>query len=655
MKIGDVMKDKNKKKKIKNKDKKFNISILILIIPIILFNLFTYFYNDYFYTLFSFIWLFFGLMIKKNQKVSQKNDKAEKNKISFKKVFNIRLEKIKKQKIQIKKISKILQLIFFLCTFFVTFLIIFQANNIENKDIFLSYLINIIKIIRHNILILALLTVFLLFLLLYKNKNYSRKNIFFSLIKIFFLWILSLIFSFLIVYFLAIVDANISGARSRLLISSLNIKVKNEDIVKKIKDMDHPVKIIGADNELGTKLIDHESIFKNHSTYYSKILFNLPKYFYISFKIPNNPMFLIGNQLVIKEVNRDSIQEIGPIIAKTYLDKYFSGRYVKEKQPIIEIINRQEYLKYRDNQINETVKEIEGQIKEIEDSMNITWSNIQQVKNNISTLQSYITLNSQYRDQEYIDCKTATDVYYGFSFAYTYRYRIYSDEQCESQKKARDLKNTEYENAIDINKEDLSYYQTQYQELDAYSEQMKNYSGFIEETKKTAPRELGLFEPDDNIKIVLESTDNKSIADFLTTLIHEYLHYSSYSSEDRSLPDFFEEGLTEYYSREIIDSQLDIKTSLGYPLITRIIEEIANKVDAKELETIYFNKDLDALQYLLDDKFGKNFYQDSELYFTLIPYLSNEEALKSANNIMYKIDGKEIREEEIYSQLSTFN
>lgn len=631
----------------------------MLLLPTTFFCLLAYFYNDYFYSFFAFIWLSIGLATWKSKNKSE-NKRNHKKKINYRISILSKLSNIKIRKIEIKKFTKIenkksILLFFSLYVLLTTFLIIFKSNHIENKNVIFNYLINTLGIIRENFLLFLSLTIVFSILLIYKNKNYSKKKILLSLTRIFIVWLVSLLMSFFMVYFLAAFDANIFGIRSRFFISSLNIEIKNEEIAKKIKDMDVPVRILGSNDKLYAELIESESIFNNHSNYYSNILSNLPKYFYIPFKIPNSPMFLVGNQLIIKEINKDGIQEIGPIIAKSYLDRYFSGRYIKEGQPRIEVINRQEYLKYRDNQINDAIKEIEDQIKEIEKSINITLSNIQQAKNNISTLQGYIVLNTQYRDQEYVDCKTATSVYYGFSFTYSYTYRIYSDEQCDSWKKARDLKNIEYENSINANKEDLSYYQSQYQELKTYSEQMKNYSEFVEETKKTTPQELGLFEPDNNIKIVLESTDNKSIADFLTTLIHEYLHYSSYSSKDRSLPSFFEEGLTEYYSREVINSQLNIKPKLGYPLITRIIEEIANKIDAKELEAIYFNKDLDALQYLLDNKYGKNFYKDSEIYFTLIPYLSNEEALKSANNIMYKVDGKEIKEEEIYSQSSLFD
>lgn len=635
------------------------IRTLLLIIPSACFCVFAFFFHDLFYVSFAVVWLVFGTLFIKIPNRSPLSKEVE---IKKKRTVNFSLKafivKVKRKRIKIKFSktggTKRLILVSIVYTSFVLAVLLFKANNDTNGNLLFNFGINTFELIRtYWVVVLGLLlSIFIALLYPIKKtviKQFIKVSPFVPLILVGG-WVLSGI----LVLLIAFIDTNITCIKSRFLVSGLNISYTNNQIADKIQKMDKVPDLIGVNGNIETVLIQHESLVSHYSKFYSQALSVIPKQLHISFKIPNSPMLLVGDTLIVKEINKDSIQQIGPIVASKYLKNNFSGRYLKETKPTIDIIGRQEYLKYRDEQINEAVMRIEGQIVQIKKNLGIAASNIQQTKNDISTLQSYIALNTRYRDDEYTSCMTETRTIYGYGYYSDYTYRVYSDSQCASWRQARDNKNAEYQSSINQAQSDLAYYQSQYQAIKEYLDQTENYSAFIEATKQQAPQELGLFEPESSIKVVLESTDNKSIADFFTTLVHEYLHYISYTSEERSLPLFFEEGLTEYYSRQVIDSQLKTKTNIGYPLITRIIGEIMKKVDPKELEAVYFNKDETALQALLDAKFGKNFYSDSELYFTLIPYLSGDEALKYANNIMYKIDGSKISENELYSQPSQF-
>lgn len=92
---------------------------------------------------------------------------------------------------------------------------------------------------------------------------------------------------------------------------------------------------------------------------------------------------------------------------------------------------------------------------------------------------------------------------------------------------------------------------------------------------------------------------------------------------------------------------MGIDINIGYPIITKVIEEMSKKVGDKEFENIYFTKDVDQLMYILNQAYGDNFYEDSEYYFTALYYIQSVESLKFANNIMFKIGGKKITQDSI--------
>src|SRR5260221_11151354 len=76
------------------------------------------------------------------------------------------------------------------------------------------------------------------------------------------------------------------------------------------------------------------------------------------------------------------------------------------------------------------------------------------------------------------------------------------------------------------------------------------------------PSELGVFVPSDSIKVVINNKSSHSIGDYYETLVHEYLHYASYSSGKKLDSGFFEEGLTEYFARQTIKDNLQIDTNI---------------------------------------------------------------------------------------------
>src|SRR6185436_6800522 len=114
------------------------------------------------------------------------------------------------------------------------------------------------------------------------------------------------------------------------------------------------------------------------------------------------------------------------------------------------------------------------------------------------------------------------------------------------------------------------------------------------------------------------------LGDFLESLVHEYLHYASYISDERKFQsNFFEEGLTEYFARQIVKDDLHVDTHLGYPAQVAIITKMTEMITASEFAEIYFSKDEESLMRALNRVYGDNFYQNNFILFESLQYSSD--------------------------------
>jgi hypothetical protein len=173
--------------------------------------------------------------------------------------------------------------------------------------------------------------------------------------------------------------------------------------------------------------------------------------------------------------------------------------------------------------------------------------------------------------------------------------------------------------------------------------------------KQSTPHELGVFENRDEIKLVYDTDNAHAIANYFATLTHEYLHYASFVNEERRFENsFFEEGLTEYFTRAAMKDALQADTNLGYPVQAKIISEMMNMIPESELAEIYFTKDEVALQKALDRVYGDGFYQNNQVIFETLQYTSSpKQALKLANDIMKRIEGEPLTEKDLKSNFSS--
>lgn len=628
---------------------KFISLILGLVFIIIGFSI-----KDYSFFVIAGLFIIFPLFLF----IPKVNFKLKVKKINLKTLTKLR--KSKKEIVSKKDNYQIKTLILLLIPLIIYFVIIgiyFLPSYQQSKLGLLQYYWSLLLFLSQHlittvpILVLVLLSCFVIF----KKK---------LKIKLLFTWkrLLTFVFSFCISYSLSLVFILLIsaiqilsiGILSRVNSNFISIITDVEQIKGKIKNNNDIPIIIGSDNDSRSLIIENNGLIWKTSEFYNKnLLKNLPNSFFSIIKNPNSPIFFYKNYLVIKTIDKDTIQKISPTVSKKIIEKYFDTKYIRN-EPKVEVISRQDYLKYRDDQFNEQLREIQSLIDDIKKQIRFVNSKISEAKSSISTLQEYISLNSRYRDEEYNQCISKTYTIYGYGYFPNYTYRAYSDQYCNQLRDNRNAQNDEYQNSINQYTKNLNYYQGQAYSLNQDFSDLDNYSGFVESAKSQTPYELGLFEPPESVKIVLESTSNKAIGDYFATLTHEYLHYTSYVSEERFLPLFFEEGFTELLSRNSIKESLKINTNIGYPLITKIMDVISSKIDKDILSQIYFTKDTNLLESTLDNNFGKNFYKDTEPFFTLIPYLPSDQALKMANNIMYRIDGPKLTENDIYSSESNY-
>lgn len=531
----------------------------------------------------------------------------------------------------------VITLIFF--TFFFLFLTLFHLKITSQHSIFFEYYESFFRSIvgGWGLLLIAfvILSVYLF--------NQRIKTFFGSILIVFSILILSFNVAFFTSFLVAAAEMHLVTSKLVSDPKGSGIFFEAKTIKEKLKKTDPPPKVYGITSDLSKSIVPFyvEDQSKNKGEFYkAKVLKNIPQFLTPEADFPNASIALVKDNLLIKEINKEEIQLISPILGKLMVKQYIKPHYIKD-EPKVSVLGRQEYLKFRDDEINKQIKKIDEALTEIKGYINTFAGRVQEDRAKIAANQSAIDDAVAQKESKYNYCLTLAD-YYEIEKSY-----------CDRVKTQWDALIAEYQKNIEGWQEQLAYDQKQLQEYQELEPIFENYREMIASQKDLAPQELGLFEPENSIKVVLDKVSPKAVTDFLATLTHEYLHYTSYVSEERTLPQFFEEGLTEYYSRKTIEKALNRKTNMGYPVLVKIIEEMAKKIPKEELERIYFTKSETDLIAVLDSAYGKDFYKDSEYYFTAISFAPPRESLKIANNIMFRIGGKDLKEEDLYSAEAT--
>lgn len=642
-----------------------HLRLLAFIIPLG-FCLLAFLYKDSFYLLLAGITLIFALFIILPKLLSDK-------KISF---FQNKKHKLESHHSPDSNFSDVLnistkkqEVIIFILVSTLLFIVIFTyaaahiLQNVPNvKNFILEYYISQFLSLKQTGIFLAVLLVAGAFIgsnLRHTGRNYKLSFKFNRLhfIKYFFLacftLIFAFVFSFLTTYIYAAVQLNLAVYELKNAPSSVGVIYGKNAINSRLKSMTTVPQVIGSDTNTSNTILSaivNDTSNKN-SYYQDKIIKTLPHSLVMSFSLNNQPVVMVNNTLIINSIDKDTMQTISPTLAHLLLKGYFKSRDLKGN-PTISILNRQEYLAFRQDEINKQVAKIQAVIKKVEDYINTLYGDISNAKQKIAANQSAMQSEASNVDYYYNNCINAgySDYFTG-SFFHTY-----SQSYCDSIKSQASSDIAQFQSNINSWNSTLSYDQNELAQAQTADQNLKDYAQSIDSSKNSTPDELGIFEGPSHVRVVLDSTSPKGIDAFLETLVHENLHYQSYVSQDRNFQfsdgtydGFWEEGLTEYFARKVVSGDLGVNINQGYPLLVKVVAQIARKIPESELQRIYFTKDEGTLEADLNAAYGTDFYKNTEPYFEYLSYLPEDKQLKYANNIMTVIRGKQLTTNDIYS------
>jgi hypothetical protein len=511
-----------------------------------------------------------------------------------------------------------------------------QQEGISNS--FFAYFSYVINSIAQNyfIYILGFIVLIIIFFHSIKfDRSYSiRKNYFLSIFQIFNVLITAFFLSYVVLLFIAFIELNIFSILININPKILSVITDKNTIVNNLKRNNHPPEIIASDNAQNSELSKIASAITGNNSFYGKyILPSIPRFLTLSIKESSFSMLLVDDTLIVSKLNPDDLQEISPSISHSLVQQYFSRREIKS-YPNIAIMKKDEYQKYREKDFRKGTTKIKEEIGNYQKQIASTTQSIEEDKNKLLYNKNIIDKSTS----EYKKCLANGD---------------YSLSYCKDLLNKSGVSKLKKEVA-DLNKK-LLLDQGKLKDHNKYHD----FYVTLEKTLKLAEgyisQEYGAFTPKDTISVAFNTEDQShTIADYFETLTHEYLHYASYISDDKKLKDsFFEEGLTEYFARQIIKDDLNVSTNLGYPVYAKVFSQITKRIIESDLADIYFSKDQDRLERLLGRVYGDGFYKNNRILFLNIQYASNSnQVLKFANEIMKKIGGDPLSKKDLLSTSS---
>ncbi|TXH05370.1 MAG: hypothetical protein E6R05_02235 [Candidatus Moraniibacteriota bacterium] len=539
-----------------------------------------------------------------------------------------------------------------------TYLVVFKLNAPENEgNILIAYYSSLFDLVSNHLkeaMVATLILISILFI--YGEKSKLNKSLF-RIRSI--LWLLT---SVMIGVHVAFLIATLSVFMQILVIKvgidqfdrSFDIAWTTDQITDSLRRINDIGSVVPISDSRGAQFYGLVKFRPDSAgSFYSNSLksFVVRKFSPVPGVVSDARVYLVGNSLIIGEIEQKDLEKLAPVFGRILVSQYFGSRFIKD-EPQLSVIGRQEYLKYREEQINKVIADIQSDLEQVQSIVSSIAEEISYDRKMIGENQAGISEAQALKNSEYNRCINAG--FYSYIGYYSYWVSLYSNSECRNQASRWDSIISQYQGNVNSWRAELVSDQKQHAEFIELRDIVAARKTLVEASKDNTPQELGVFVPEKEIKIALDSLSLESSVDLFSVLTHEYLHYTSYVSEERVLPSFFEEGLTEYFSRRVIQKKFGVDTNIGYPLVTRIIQEIANKIPEDELAEIYFTKDVVRLESTLDAVYGKDFYGQSKVYMSMISYVPPLEALKYANNLLVRMGGSEVTEDIMYSKLSEF-
>ncbi len=479
---------------------------------------------------------------------------------------------------------------------------------------------------------------FLVFVVLLSRAPHHRKHpvkrrFIFSFIHSLQVTVMCFMFAFVTLFFIAFLHLNSVALVMNSNPQILGITRDTNEIIRKLKTANRTPEIIITETDKEVFAIAAAAAGKE--TFYGRyILSAIPKFFVWPVQHQKESIFLVNNTVVITAVLPVDVHRINPIIANLLIKHYFWGRHIKSF-PQVSLMDKDEYSVYRADDAKKKVAKIDETIQQVLGAVSNSNTAIENNKNTITQIQNFLNNATELRDSEYKQCLAARS----------------------AQRDCNDILN-QSNKAVKQGKLDISESNLQIQSLQKQRAIYQDSENFFKTQKErlqtvgeNIPLESGNFEPPDTIKIAYDTKNPNPVADYFAIVIHEYLHYASYISEEQKLTDlFFEEGLTEYFTRRVTNKSFDTEINISYPAHAKIISEMTKMITESELAEIYFTKDQEALEKALDRVYGDGFYKKNQIVFESLQYTTDrKEVIKHANSIMSQIGGTPLMEGELVS------
>ncbi len=559
--------------------------------------------------------------------------------------------------------------IFILCLTFFTYVSIYRLGDpwTKNSDFLNFYLsqLSFIKGIDRPFLLLGVVAIIALVFVYFKiflKRLFSIKKYVACILTTLIIGFLGFNLSFVGSYLFSIGELmSIEYKLSKNPVSEKLLWDPNL-ISQKLNDAVIIPEIIIASDNINEQIVSYVVTRKgDRGSFYKKVILKRALDLYpINFAIPeDSSIVMFDNNLYIRNFKGDSFQTISPSLGRLLVRNEFGSRSGKDT-PFIQILEEGKYQSFRIHQINSRLRELAALIDKLNYAIGLIKKDMAKANGNINYYKGLANDSYSQGDSAYSRClnaeicsSTYMPGYCGYYFCSSGYYirnctPTFSPSYCFSLKESYYDDGNRYMGMS-------NYWVGEYNDLVAVLNEVNDYKekatfakSTTEFSRETIPFELGVFFPDNDIKIAISSTEANMTSEYISTLIHEYLHYDSHVSKEKSLPHFFEEGLTEYFSRETQKSGMGTDIDLGYPLITSIIKRLAEKIPEQELKDVYYSKDADALTALLNRSLGKDFFEKNEYYFTIISYLPSQTAIDMANSMLKGLDLPQIEENELY-------
>lgn len=481
-----------------------------------------------------------------------------------------------------------------------------------------------------------------------KNKKHQRPadHLLFVRTSTFALlfFVASVLMSCLTTYAIGWVHANILSLQLLTMPGSVGMVWDSEAIADQLANSRDIPSIVSA------KSITPQQFFSfvakansDHQMYQQQVLAAMTNALLVPVTVPDEPVTLAGNTLIIKTLDADTISAASPIIARKLLANYFPNRYLKD-DPDISLVGRQDYLAYRQQEINAAVSSTDDAVKKVTATIADIQDDMAQVRSKLVTNQTGVEQSQTRQKAAYANCLNA--VYKGANGQITH---VHTQEECDTQVATWNTAVAKFQANVTQWNTALTDDQKQLEEAQATKTSLEQTRTMIKSQQDVTPQELGAFVGPSTIALVMDSVSPNTIAVYLETLVHENLHYQSYISDERTLNRFFEEGLTEYFARRVMEKAYRVRLAVGYPVLTKVIDQMATKIPEKEFEDIYFTKDASKLEQVIDAAYGKGFYKASQNLFLAVSYASPDQAVPIANTLLEKLGGHPLTTHDVSS------